>query len=286
MSFLSCSSSFTLTRFLYPLDEIELSFINSLLNKTNLQECYFWIFEIHFSGFNVFPFLLKVYLDFYKELNPNLESYIIKKNPLNSLDSSDIVLSLASIVRNLFRANPSPNAFLLRLAPELLSSAKPKKSYSSIKNVFVSPTEEDIKTIMDTELLPVSPIYNTLKNKRLFSTSDKIGCFELKRYKDDYQYIDFLYDNFFHWEYYAMRSPLWYSRLTSLNGSIDHVKKEIVFLDDDAKEQFYELYGYEFDEQTKSILDMSHKDILPITIKEWYDSIFHFQDIIDFNKKV
>jgi hypothetical protein len=262
----SSSSTFTLTRFLYPLDEIELSFINSLLNKTNLQECYFWIFEIHFSGFDVFPFLLKVYLDFYKELNPNLENYIIKKNPLNALVSSDIVLSLASIVRNLFRANPSPNAFLLRLAPELFTCFKPKKSYSSSKNVFVSPTEEDIKTIMDTELLPISPIYNTLKFKRLFSTSDKIGCFDLKRYsiidtlKNAYQYNDFLYDNFFHWEYYAMRSPLWYSRLTSLNGSIDHVKKEIVFLDDDAKEQFYELYGYEFDEQTKSILDMSHKD--------------------------
>ena len=266
MSFFSSSSLFTLTRFLYPLDEIELSFINSLLNKTNLQECYFWIFEIHFSGFNVFPFLLKVYVDFYKELNPNLEDYIIKKNPAEDDNTIDKVKSLASIVRNLFRANPSPNAFLLRLAPELLSSAKPKKSYANIKNVFVSPTEEDIKTIMDTELLPISPIYNTLKIKRLFSTSDNIGCFELKRYsiidalKDDYQYIDFLYDNFFHWEYYAMRSPLWYSRLTSLNGSIDHLKKEIVFLDDDEKEEFYQLYGYEFDEQSKSILDMSHKD--------------------------
>lgn len=266
MSFFSSSSLFTLTRFLYPLDEIELSFINSLLNKTNLQECYFWIFEIHFSGFNVFPFLLKVYVDFYKELNPNLEDYIIKKNPAEDDNNTiDKVKSLASIVRNLFRSNPSPNAFFCRqgmTAPELLSSAKPKKSYANIKNVFVSPTEEDIKTIMDTELLPISPIYNTLKIKRLFSTSDNIGCFELKRYQlnDAYQYNDFLYDNFFHWEYYAMRSPVWYSRLTSLNGSIDHIKKEIVFLDDDEKEEFYQLYGYEFDEQTKHILDMSHKD--------------------------
>ena len=253
MSFLS--SSFTLTRFLYPLDEIELSFINSLLNKTNLQECYFWIFEIHFSGFNVFPFLMKIYLDFYKELNPNLEDYIIKKNPLNivNVNTDDKVKSIASIVRNLFRANNSSPKGIM--APEL-------HIQKNIKNVFVSPTEEDIKFIMDTELVTISPIYNTLKIKRLFSTSDKIGCFDLKRYSllVNYQYIDFLYDNWFHWEYYAMRSPLWYSRLTALNGSIDHLKKEIVFLDDDEKEQFYQLYGYEFDEQTKSIIDMSHKD--------------------------
>ena len=270
----SSSSLFTLTRFLYPLDEIELSFINSLLNKTNLQECYFWIFEIHFSGFDVFPFLWKIYLDFYKELNPNLENYIIKKNPAaienSNTNTIDKVKSLASIVRNLFRANPSPTAFLFHKfmikTPE--PSFKPYAYYS--KNVFVSPTEEDIKSIMDTELTLISPIYNTLKIKRLFSTSNKIGCFDLNRYHliDNYQYIDFLHDNFFHWEYYAMRSPLWYSRLTSLNGSIDHVKKEIVFLDDDEKEQFYELYGYEFDEQSENILDKSHKDILSITIKE------------------
>ena len=109
---------YTLTRFLYPLDEVELSFIQCLLNKANLQECYFWIFEIHFSGFDVFPFLWKVYLDFYKELNPlNLEDYIIKKNEefLGAKDDLDIIIkSIASIVRNLFKAVPSPNTFFLR----------------------------------------------------------------------------------------------------------------------------------------------------------------------------
>ena len=162
---------------------------------------------------------------------------------------------------NITPESPTTTITTIITTPELL---KNKNKNNTSSNVFVSPTEEDIKFIMDTELLPIFPIYKTLKFKRLFSTSDKIGCFDLNRYHliDDYQYIDFLYDNFFHWEYYAMRSPLWYSRLIALNGSIDDIKKEIVFLDDDSKEQFYELYGYEFDEQTKSIIDMSHKDYL------------------------
>jgi len=387
------ASDYTLTRFLYPLDEVELSFIHCLLNKANLQECYFWIFEIHFSGFDVFPFLWKVYLDFYKELNSiSLEDYIIKKNEefLRSNDDVDIIIkSIASIVRNLFKAVPSPNTFFLRqyfadnaiyddnsddetmmlladninlmkinedenndagcqpllnaidksdfekvcyylhqvnssddiiyIISLLLSSPSSnnnKKSYlvysysnpvhyllalcinkciNINKTIFVVPTEADLKMIRDTNemSIPLSKyglpqIYNTLKIKRLFSISDKIACFNLKRYSfieegssysDDDNYIDFLTEIWNHWEYYAMRSPLWLSRLPK-ECSIDHMKREIVFpsLDNDddddiIKEQFYELYGYELDEQSKEVMDMSHKELLPsslLEIKDWF----------------
>jgi hypothetical protein len=392
---------YTLTRFLYPLDEVELSFIHCLLNKANLQECYFWIFEIHFSGFDVFPFLWKVYLDFYKELNPlNLEDYIIKKNEdfLGAKDNDvDIIIkSIASIVRNLFKAVPSPNTFFLRqyfaiynddkdmnnedddnndemmmllvdninlltinnnddknddagcqpllnaidksdfekvcyylydsssssiiniisLLSPFSSNKKSSLVYSNPlhyllalciinkksnnnntinKTIFVAPTEADLKMIRDINEMPIAlskyglpQIYNTLKIKRLFSISANIGCFNLKRYSfieegssysDDDNYIDFLTEIWNHWEYYAMRSPLWLSRLPK-ECSIDHLKREIVFpsLDDNAdaddiKEQFYELYGYELDEQSKEVMDMSHKEIWPASysINDWLD---------------
>ena len=378
---------YTLTRFLYPLDEVELSFIQCLLNKANLQECYFWIFEIHFSGFDVFPFLWKVYLDFYKELNPlNLEDYIIKKNEdfLGAKDNDvDIIIkSIASIVRNLFKAVPSPNTFFLRqyfaiyndvenhknmnnkdeddntnykaqllnaigagdfekvcyslyrldslrinslridsLDDDIISLLSPSSVKKSIivysnpvhyllalcimkkymkninnKTIFVAPTEADLKMIRDMNEMPIPhskyglpQIYNTLKIKRLFSISDKIGCFNLKRYSfieegssysNNDNYIDFLTEIWNHWEYYAMRSPLWLSRLPK-ECSIDHLKREIVFpsLDDNAdadaddiKEQFYELYGYELDEQSKEVMDMSHKEIWPASysINDWF----------------
>jgi len=417
------ANEYTLTRFLYPLDEVELSFIQCLLNKVNLQECYFWIFEIHFSGFDVFPFLWKVYLDFYKELNPlNLEDYIIKKNEefLGAKDNDvDIIIkSIASIVRNLFKAVPSPNTFFLRqyfaiykdinkninkdddemmmllvdninlltinsdtinsdtinsdtinsdtinsdtinnnydvgllnaidksdfekvcyylhhsssiidiisLLSPFSSNKKSSFMYSNPlhyllalciinkksnnntnntiananKTIFVVPTEADLKMIRDINEMPIPlskyglpQIYNTLKIKRLFSISNKIGCFNLKRYSlfeqieegsSDDNYIDFLTEIWNHWEYYAMRSPLWLSRLPK-ECSIDHLKREIVFpsaavanaddADDDdvIKEQFYELYGYELDEQSKEVMDMSHKEIWPASfkIKDWF----------------
>ena len=41
----------TFTRYLYNLDEVKLSFIEALLKKQNLDECYFWICELYDSGF-------------------------------------------------------------------------------------------------------------------------------------------------------------------------------------------------------------------------------------------
>jgi hypothetical protein len=387
---------YTLTRFLYPLDEVEYSFLHSLLNKTNLQECYFWIFEIYFSGFAVFPFLWKIYLDFYKERNSSaLEEYILKKQTTNNKDE---VIAIAAIVRNLFRALPSPNVFLLRqyftrmtnsAVPKLFSKqerdafaaslpcpkkylvfllslhtghfpnvcfylnhflnaddsdanidalcqlldskvlAQPSIHYllalcvsvyntknhitiknslmiknsiiNPIKNMFVSPTDADIKAILSTN--ETKNGFNTLKTHRLFSICDKIGCFALQRrtigktlflQQQHVFYDEFIYENRMNWEYYAMRSPLWQSRLPP-NCTIDHVKREIVFQQadfcadadanaadadanaadaDDIKENFYALYGLDFDEQPVDIIQMSHKDIPFSSLKEWCQQVF------------
>ena len=74
-----------------------------------------------------------------------------------------------------------------------------------------------------------------------------------------------------HWEYYAVRSPLWQTRLFTIDpaASIDHAGRDIVFSSEDMKESFYELYGYEFDEQPAHILQLSHRDIPYISLQEW-----------------
>jgi len=107
-------SDYTLTRFLYIKDEVELSFVTALLKKKNLQECYYWVFELYYSGFHseVFQLLWKIYFDFYYEYNPTMEFYILKKQTLWQEEKKDIII--ASIVRNLFRLKSSPNVFILR----------------------------------------------------------------------------------------------------------------------------------------------------------------------------
>jgi len=161
-------SSFILTRNLYAKDEVCLALQNALLRKQNLQECYFWALELHTSGFDVFATLWQIFVDFYYELNPSLEAYIQRKEPISSHDTrshdnddddDDTCLSLdaqlscltldeakaevtaiesaleaiskmqlephedqddkvikdiASVVRNMFRAKPSPTVFLWR----------------------------------------------------------------------------------------------------------------------------------------------------------------------------
>jgi len=61
-----------LSRYLYIIDEVKLSFISCLLNKRSLEECIFWISEYYYSGYEneTWLFLIKVYYDFYALKNP------------------------------------------------------------------------------------------------------------------------------------------------------------------------------------------------------------------------
>jgi hypothetical protein len=360
------TEEYTLTRFLYPRDEVELSFIHCLLNKINLQEAYFWIFELHFSGFETFSFLWKIYLDFYKEYAPlNLEKYILKKIAfLKNADADKKVTAIAAIVRNLFRFHPSPTVFLLRqllcMKKDALENIKiikqkertafailhphcPKKYlplflsiergywmnvchylqhflnaeetsftfisallgfYSSSENkvefilkqtnvlhyllafclslatlskqrpfrLFITPTKEDLQTIREiNDPFSSSQLYNALKFKRLFGIRAQIGCFFLQRYTLPAGAGSLLQDILMHWEYYAVRSPLWKTRLFTIDpaASLDHSCRDIVFSTEDMKESFYELYAYEFDEQPAHILQLSHRDIPYLSLHEW-----------------
>ena len=42
-------SNYRLTRFLYSVDEVKYSLITALLKKVDIDECYYWAFELYFS---------------------------------------------------------------------------------------------------------------------------------------------------------------------------------------------------------------------------------------------
>lgn len=361
------SDSYILTRYLYIKDEVELSFITALLKKKNLQECYYWAFELYYSGFDIVKLLWKIYFDFYYELNPIMECYMIKK--LSSLEDNEkqVQIAIMSVVRNIYRLKSSPNTFILRqyikgdILPsvvyvesdnkfhkllqsfedqhigdvcyyikELLDTTdvndiikslnikslnQPTTLYrtcplhyllavicrlqapvSSLNkcNIFVKPNEADIDFIHKVEHEPIPIIhkrgfdieqtYTTLGFKRYFKIGETIGSFKLARWslsnnkdkhEDNYKYLDFLKLNWFHWEYYAATgSPLWCERLANYNGTLDHTKQDIVFLNDQSKEEFYNLYAYEFDEQPNEIIMMSHCDLEKSTWQDWYFDVF------------
>ena len=105
-------TSYRLTRFLYPVDEVELSLVNSLLTRRNPTETSFWAAELHASGVDPFTCLWQAYFDFYAELSPRLESYLAKQH--RRWRRSPSMTPVTCAVRNLLLAPPTPAVFMLR----------------------------------------------------------------------------------------------------------------------------------------------------------------------------
>ena len=163
--------------------------------------------------------------------------------------------------------------------------------------LFIIPPQDKINDILWFENEIINPVYQTLTVKRKYKTNNIIGSFELAR--DDLP--DFLNDNWLHWEYYATGVPLWNNRVSSLDGKIDHNKRELWFPgdddavdgdscvtecdEDDVREKFYKQYGFELDEQPKEVQYLSLYQIHPLTWKVWICDVFGLKnDYIDEEK--
>ena len=100
-----------LTKHLYNKDEVIYSLITSLLTKRDLNECYYWIFELYYSEIDIFTIIWKIYLDFYFTLNPVLERHIRKKHSLWIQSPNN--KHIAFIIKNLFNSKICYNVFIL-----------------------------------------------------------------------------------------------------------------------------------------------------------------------------
>ena len=103
-------SKFVLTRYLYIFDEVIISFISCLLKKQTLDECYFWISELYYSGFieQAWDLVWFVYYDFYFIQNQSFEPFLSKK--FTSYD----LKSMLTVVKNLFKMETTSHIFLTR----------------------------------------------------------------------------------------------------------------------------------------------------------------------------
>ena len=105
--------SLTLTRLLYPEDEVVCSFITELLLQQNIDACYYWSCEIYYSDIdNIFLLIWKVYFDFYAEYNPKMEKYIATRYRHWTKDRN--LQYIFDIIHNLFHFTSSSKVFLLR----------------------------------------------------------------------------------------------------------------------------------------------------------------------------
>jgi hypothetical protein len=372
-----------LTRYLFEKEEVILSFITSLLKEKSIEKCYYWIAEYHYSGFDAFELLWKVYFDFYAIYYPKLESYLRKKHRLY-LENANYD-SIACIVKNLHKKTISPRVFLLRqyyfsdniishiyrgrkanwltkyplyshnlllsihkqhwqnmcyhlkkllssssASPDdiyylliryfrtekcidLISDSKIKKKWENrmyksdihhilnvivymfqtekdnvcFKKLFIIPQTgeldwiNEINTKLPLNKYQINQNYYTLREKRLFAIDSCIGSFQLPRFifaKNK----DMKKEYGFHWEYYAALSPLWKKRIDLLGAILDHEKKTVVYKDEDIEEEFYAKFGYELDEQSEEIQEMSMREIKKKSWKKWYTEYFKENPLIIF----
>jgi hypothetical protein len=125
----------------------------------------------------------------------------------------------------------------------------------------------DITALLVADLTPVPCVHDTLYVKRLFAIPPAIAAFKLARwqlYELGDTYLDFLEENWYHWEYYAMRSPVWLARLHQCEGEVNEAEGQVVFASDEWQETFYGAYAYDFDELGRDALAVSHGELLPL----------------------
>ena len=144
------------------------------------------------------------------------------------------------------------------------------------KNVSYNVGEEAVKQVELTDATcydeskydNVNTVYKTLALRRKYGINSNIGCFKLAR--DD---VNLNNEFWYHWEYYAYRCPLWKSRFDKYKIKVDDKSKEIIFEDEDEYEEFYELYQYEPDEQSKEIQEKSTKVLKKRKLNVWLEDI-------------
>jgi len=148
-----------------------------------------------------------------------------------------------------------------------------KTKLSDNDNVFICTLHE-----------PVTKIYKTLSEKRLYEINSNIGAFPLQRFKEDTDVVSvwnqsiskYIPDDvdktisayLYNWEYYAKDTPFWSDIFKTYQVSFK--KKKIVFPNDDVLEQFYDTYGFEPDEQSSETQMKSLKPIEKISIQQCF----------------
>jgi len=107
----SKTNEFIFTRYLYEKEEVEYTFIMTLLHKK--EECLFWAYELFYSGFKreLIQLFWLIYFDFYATLNPTYENYLIQK-----LDKKqDLEEKKIAVIVNNFMIRPSNfDVYILR----------------------------------------------------------------------------------------------------------------------------------------------------------------------------
>jgi hypothetical protein len=230
-----------LTRYLYNKNDVFIVLLVSLLEKDK-ERTLFWAFELYHSGFEieVFEFLLKIYREYYEKYNPKFKRYFLDKynqwrsvkNYMTIIEKERILTSL--LLNLLFRSYKEKNNEKIFVLVHIHAH-----TYFLSKNVDIKP-------------------YQVLKYNCLFGINDNNWLSDYKHNDLIKEYIcqeeDYVNKLFYSWEYYCYFSTFWKKRIQEYKGYQNHSLKKIEFLNDMYKDEFYEKYNMEPDEQSRELI--------------------------------
>jgi hypothetical protein len=254
-------SDFILTRYLYSKTDVTQSLFLSLLEH-NHKEALYWAYEIYFTGFqdDVFEFLLRIYTEIYEKYNSDLKNFI--NNTMESWkQNTSHHWYLGSIVYTLSKREYDLSEFI-----ENYFSLKCYKEDKKINKpcYIINLHEADIEK------------YKTIYNKNAFNSLYHVLDFPIRKNIIDLFHsceptnINEIYADMDNWLYYAVKSPIWRERLYEYGGIIREDLVCIDFPNEERKEEFYEKWNYDIEEQHVDIQDaINGEDILQLTIKDF-----------------
>jgi hypothetical protein len=245
-----------LTRYLYIKDEVLVSLVLSILEK-NKDEALFWAYELYNSGFEecAIEFVFSIYTEMFKAHNYKLGKFISnriaewKEDRTRSNVIGTIVINLCDSTRKF-----NVDGFITRNFP-----IPSKTNDSTFYIIFEGASKYDhVAGILPRKLLETACVYSSRKYGNV--------VFNCAHAKCSAKYLKNLL--FYNWLYFASFSPIWSDRITRYNGNICHENHSVVFEDPD---EFYDLYGYEPDEQNLDVISkISHvKEHEQLTVKEF-----------------
>lgn len=227
------SSKLKLTRYLYNFEEVKLKYCISLFLKKDLNECYFWIYEIYLSDFNeeTINIILEIFYEYYALLNPIAERKIIE---LIKSDE-DIELVPAKLTKLLFNLSINYDVFsVIQLIKNIIyDENKNIERNNELISILKKLIDINKKVRITEYLKPFDIKYHKLfnyiykENYTNICISLSIFIYESIKQTNNFEELNEFYNNLLRFKKNIIKNDLiYYFSSINLNGEID-INEEI-----------------------------------------------------------
>lgn len=201
-------------------------------------------------------------------INKTVDSVDVYNVCLNIFEKNGLKLTKNKLEKEFVSViNLNINANIILLAKIMCLFSK-KEDLKKGRSIYINVEPEDV---VQYETISSLENYKVLENACICGIDDlkHLSLFKLNRQKynikDEYWY---------RWEYHASFSPIWSQRIRQFGGYPDYTSQKIIFKeepDDDQVQNFYELYGYEPDEQSITTQSKNIMELEKVHNWKWFN---------------